>query len=127
MERLRSKRQCVQPRVECAARGDDASSAPMDVDGTHADAPDAPVYLSKYEAAQIIAMRAAMLYDDATPLVPLLSDRDDLVRVATRELLDGHLSFVVHRPTGNGAVSVVDAARARLPRDVRAHYAASLP
>lgn len=54
-----------------------------------------------YEKAYILGVRAAQLSDDATPLVDI-EDMTDCLEIATKELLEKKLPFIVRRHMPDG-------------------------
>lgn len=56
--------------------------------------------LTSFEVARLLGLRAALLEEGATPMVPWDGDENRLVVVAARELLAGRLDAQVARPAG---------------------------
>jgi len=54
--------------------------------------------LTKFELAELVAARAMLLYEGATPLLPTSTcSRDDMLDVAEREIREGMIKFAVRR------------------------------
>ena len=73
--------------------------------------------LTKYEVAEIVSTRAALLEKGSEPLVPH-ADEATCVKIATDELRAGVLAALVERHLPNGTVIVVDVQDALLPDNV---------
>ncbi|KAI5168723.1 DNA-directed RNA polymerases I, II, and III subunit RPABC2 [Pancytospora epiphaga] len=56
-----------------------------------------------YEKAHIIGVRAAQLSDDAPPLVDI-GNMTDCIQIATKELMEKKLPFIVRRKLPDGTV-----------------------
>ena len=74
-----------------------------------------PLFLTTYEATQIVALRASLLSDGALPQVDP-GPRFDAVLIASRELLAGKIDCVVRR--GEEDVHVT---RFRAPQTLRTY------
>ena len=62
--------------------------------------------LSKYEKTKIIGMRMEQLVRNATPYVTIKDGAFDPTEVATRELMERKLPFMIQRTLPNGKTEV---------------------
>ena len=67
-----------------------------------------PKFLTKYEKARIVAVRAMQLAQGAKPLIDVSKlDTKDPVLIAIKELESGVLPFVIKRETPNGEYQLI--------------------
>ena len=76
--------------------------------------------ITKFEVARIVGLRALQLENGATQLVEVDEEslRHDLIYVATRELQEGKLDFLLRRSYPKNATRSVSSASLRVPNEV---------